>query len=61
MTSMFAEAFRGLQQNLRTLALYVALIVSLHSGLLIANLEFIEPVKETLDPLHLNLYKFSTT
>jgi hypothetical protein len=58
---MFAEAFRGLQQNLRTLALYVALIVSLHSGLLIANLEFIEPVKETLDPLHLNLYKFSTT
>ena len=61
LAKMFAEAFHGLQQNLRTLLLYVGLIASYHSGLLLAYYKFIEPVEDTLDPRYLNAYTFGTT
>jgi hypothetical protein len=58
---MFAEAFHGLQHNLRTLLLYVGLATAYQSAFLFGEHTFILPIEETLDPVYLDAYAFSTT
>jgi hypothetical protein len=58
---MFAEAFHGLQQNLRTLVLYIGLATAYQSAFLFGHHTLILPIEETLDPVYLNVYAFSTT